>query len=150
MTWTPFEPHLIDGQRRPWGIAHLIDGLPHFHKIDGRIARFLSSAAAQEAADEVNAQAREQFRNLMDGIEPPVRSEHGVLRWSVVLVDDGDSFPRGHINVEHSRWAGNDQLSLTGIPWTLTPKDAEIVASAMQNAARWLDRHPNPYLAERD
>lgn len=148
MTWTPFEPRLIDGQRRPWGIAHLIDGLPHFHKIDGRIARYGFEETAQLAADEVNAQVREQFRNLMDGIEPPQEASYGTLRWPVTLKDYPSS--HAHVNIDHGQYRGKDRLSLTGIPWTLSATDAQIVASAIVNAARWLERHPNPYLAERD
>lgn len=144
----PFQPRLIDGQRFPWGIAHEIDGLPYFHRIDARLARFATEEAAQLAADKLNAQVTEQFRNFRDGIEPPQEASYGTLRWPVTLKDYPSS--HAHVNIDHGQYRGKDRLSLTGIPWTLSAADAHIVASALVNAARWLERHPNPYLAERD
>ena len=65
---------------------------------------------------------------------PPTLSQYGTLRWEVTLVDSKIIGP-GHINVEEA----TGELSLTGIPWTLTPGDAQIVARALANAGVWME-----------
>ncbi|WIF20546.1 hypothetical protein SEA_JFLIX2_55 [Rhodococcus phage Jflix2] len=146
----PFKPQLIDAQRFPWGVARILGGLPSFHTTgsEGRLARYATEEAAQLAADKLNAQVTEQFRNFRDGIEPPQEASYGTLRWPVTLKDYPSS--HAHVNIDHGQYRGKDRLSLTGIPWTLSAADAHIVASALVNAARWLERHPNPYRAETD
>ena len=138
-----YKPVRIDGQRFPWGIAHLVDGVPHFRTINDHLLRYPTEEAAQIAADQINTKIREAARDYMEGVHPPVMSEHGTLRWPVALKDYPSS--HAHVNIDHGQYRGKDRLSLTGIPWTLSAQDAEIVARAMQNAAKWLQLHPDPY-----
>ncbi|WP_175272188.1 DUF6085 family protein [Prescottella equi] len=70
---------------------------------------------------------------ILDDPTPPSTSEWGTDRWKVNLNDR--AFEHGHINLDHN----GRTMSLTGVPWTLTPADARTVAMAMLNAAAWMD-----------
>ncbi|AEQ20931.1 hypothetical protein E3_0200 [Rhodococcus phage E3] len=63
---------------------------------------------------------------------PPAESPYGVLRWSVQLSSPGFA-GQGHVNID-----SDGRLSLTGIPWTLSVEDSEVVARELANAVAWV------------
>jgi len=78
-----------------------------------------------------------------DPIVAPVLSEYGRLYWDVQFLDCR-LLGAHHISID-----GDGRLSLTGIPWTLTPDDAEILSKALNNAAKWMATSWSPDFYDR-